>query len=206
MWLTVLVNSIVSQWETDTGFETEETVYSGLYSRDVNNYYAVKSSGGNPKGKYLNERLGVKVKGIFAELGSSRNSILSKNPTVLICSDAVSTYLATKKPVKDTIMECQQLYRFGFVRTVKGGAVKVWDDGRIEYLGKAIRWYYAKGEKGNLIYAKSGNKVPRSDGAKPLMNLDIPFPDDIDYDWYIAEAEKILHQIGHPAYSHINDE
>lgn len=201
-----LVNSIVSQWEKDTGFETEETVYSGLYSRDVNNYYAVKRSGGNPKGKYLNERLGVKVKGIFAELGSSRNSILSKNPTVLVCSDAVSTYLATGKPVKNTILECKELCRFGFVRTVKGGAVKVWEDGRIEYLGKAIRWYYAKGETGNLIYAKSGNKVPRSDGAKPLMDLEIPFPNDIDYDWYIREAEKILHQIGHPNYLHIIEE
>jgi hypothetical protein len=78
------------------------------------------------------------------------------------------------------------------VRTfVKGGAVK---DG--EYLGKAIRWYYAQGMEGEIVYAKSGNKVPRSDGAKPLMVLPEAFPNDVDFGWYIREAEEMLNEIG----------
>jgi len=65
------------------------------------------------------------------------------------------------------------------------------------YLGKLIRWYYATGEQGQIIYAKTGNKVPRTDGAKPCMNLPFEFPNDINYDWYIEECYKILEEIGH---------
>ncbi|XSC42720.1 hypothetical protein ACF1BQ_031270 [Bradyrhizobium sp. RDT10] len=34
--------AVIAKWERLTGFETEETEYSALYSRDVNNYIAVK--------------------------------------------------------------------------------------------------------------------------------------------------------------------
>jgi hypothetical protein len=78
------------------------------------------------------------------------------------------------------------------VRKVKGGAVK---DG--VYLGASIRWYYATGQTGEMVYAQSGNKVPRSDGAKPLMDLPTELPADIDYDWYIQEAQKILKEIAY---------
>ena len=74
---------------------------------------------------------------------------------------------------------------------VKGGAVKNGED-----LGKAIRWYFAVGEKGHIVYAKSGNMVPRSIGAKPCMELPAEFPLDINYEWYEAEANKIFKQVG----------
>ncbi len=66
---------------------------------------------------------------------------------------------------------------------------------RTEYLGKAIRWYYAKGETGEIVYANSGNKVPKSDGAIPLMDMGKEKPQDLDHEWYIQEAENILKQI-----------
>lgn len=186
------MDAIVRQWEYDTGFETEATYYKALFSRDVNNYFAVKADGGKPSARFLDDRLGIKVKGIYAERGSSRNSILSKNPTVQVCSDAVLHLLATGVPIEQTIRECRDICRFAMVRTVRGGAVK-----NGEYLGKAIRWYYAAGEEGEIVYAKSGNLVPRSIGAKPLMQLPEEFPADINYEWYEAEARKILVQIGH---------
>ena len=34
------LNAVISKWETDTGFETEETRYTAIFSRDVNNYFA----------------------------------------------------------------------------------------------------------------------------------------------------------------------
>lgn len=61
------------------------------------------------------------------------------------------------------------------------------------YLGKVVRWYYAKDETGTIDYILSGNKVPKSDGAKPLMDLPESLPDDIDYDWYINEAVSLLY-------------
>jgi len=187
------VDLIFKQWRKDTQFETEEVSYSAVYSRDVNNYIAVKYNGENPKGKYLDERLGCKAKGAFCERGSSGNSVLSKNPTNLICTDAVLSLLAKGEAIEDTIRSSKDIRRFVSVRTVNnGGAVK---DGI--HLGKAIRWYYANDVEGEIVYADSGNKVPRSDGAKHLMELPAEFPSDINYDWYIKEANSILTKIGY---------
>jgi hypothetical protein len=174
------MNAIVAQWEKDTGFETEENRYRALYSRDVNNYFAVKMDGK------------CKVKGVYSEKGSNKNTVLSKNPMVQVCSDAVQKLLTTGIPIAETISACKDIRRFVSVRTVRGGAVK---DG--EYLGKAIRWYYATGVDGEIVYAKSGNKVPRSEGAKPLMQLPVELPSDIDYSWYEKEANKYLVEIGY---------
>ncbi len=69
------------------------------------------------------------------------------------------------------------------------------------YLGKVIRWYYAVGETGALHYRVTNdkgnrNKVPSSDGARPLMDLPDEMPSGIDYERYIREANDILKDIG----------
>ncbi|MDE5458240.1 hypothetical protein GWE18_36630 [Bradyrhizobium sp. CSA112] len=66
-----------------------------------------------------------------------------------------------------------------------------------KYLGKVIRWYYSTDASGSINYKLNGNKVARSDGAKPLMELPDALPNDVDYDWYIREAESILIDIGY---------
>lgn len=185
------LNRIIKLWEQQTGFETEETRYKGIYSRDVNNYLAVKEKA-DPKGRLLSDRLGCKVKGIYSEVGSAQNSVLSKNPETLICSDAVQSLLCANIPIADTIRNCADIRRFVAVRTVKGGAEK---DG--QYLGKAIRWYYAKAQTGEINYCDSGNKVPKTGGAKPLMVLPESLPSDIDFDYYIREANEMLADIGY---------
>ncbi len=172
--------TIIRQWERDADFETEETLYKGIFARDVNNYFAVKPD---------NE---VKTKGVYAERGSAGNSVLSKNPTALICSDAVKAFLTTGVPISKTIRESGDVRRFVSVRHVKGGAVK---DG--EYLGGSIRLYYANDAGGEIIYALNGNKVPRSDNAKPLMTLPDEFPRDVNYEWYETEAYRMLKDIGY---------
>jgi hypothetical protein len=75
------------------------------------------------------------------------------------------------------------------IRKVTGGAV--FDD---EVIGKAIRWYYAKGRHGSIHYKKNGNRVPSSEGAVPMMALG-DLPADIDYDWYITRANEMLVEI-----------
>ena len=40
-----------------------------------------------------------------------------------------------------------------------------------------------------IHYAKNNNKVPKSDGAKPVMNYPDKLPSDIDYQFYIQEAK-----------------
>ena len=234
-----LLETRINQWEAITGFEMESTLYDAVYSRDVNNYIAVK-----PDGK-------VKLKGAYANpWGDEKNPAgwLQKNPTGTICIEAVVDYLRDKKSLESTIRGCQRLDKFLFVRTVKGGGVKVGDRlppphsskeelvlkaGWIphcgmwrrdydklgletvtldyayavakhnisailqsEYIGKTVRWYYAKDTDGCIVYAENGNKVPKSDGAKPCLDLPDVFPSDVDYNWYINEAKSILKDIG----------
>ena len=64
-----------------------------------------------------------------------------------------------------------------------------------KYLGKVVRWYYSK--KGSTIHYKlNGNKVPKSEGAMPMMTLQTNLPDDLDYKWYIDEAYSVLKDLG----------
>jgi hypothetical protein len=177
-------DAIVRGWEAATGFETEATRYAALYSRDVNNYIAVKDEGS------------CKAKGTYSERGSALNSALSKNPEALICSDAVQAFLSKGTPIEETIFNCKDIRRFVVVRNVRGGGHK---DGY--YLGKVVRWYYAEEVTGIIQYVGSGNKVSNSEGGKPLMELPDLFPNDIKYSWYVDKATSILYDIGYYAKS-----
>lgn len=170
---------ILSYWEKQTSLETEETEYKALYSRDVNNYIAVKMDSK------------TKAKGVYSELGSALNSRLSKNPTNFVCIDAAIAKIIYDTPVMETITACQNIERFVTVRVVKGGAQK---NGK--YLGKVIRWYYARGTTGTISYCTNGYTVSLSDGAKPLMTLPDSFPADVDTKRYADLANDILADVG----------
>lgn len=184
-----LMRAIIKQWEIDTGFETEETQYRAYYGRDVNNYIAIGSNGKiKSKGAYSNP---------WAHMDDSKNSVMRmhKNPVTTVVLDAVEQLLLKGTPIENTIRPCTDITRFVVLRTVTGGAVK---DG--EYLGKTIRWYYSTERKEGeniIVVAKTGNKVPRSEGAKPLMVLPATLPVDIDYNWYEEEARRVLTEIGY---------
>ena len=162
-------------WMLTTSFELERSDYRAIHSRDVNNYMAVK-----PDGK-------VKRKGVYAE------PVLSKNPDFTIVTDAVATFLSKGTPVEDTIRGSTDVKGFVTVRQVTGGGV--W---RGEYLGKAVRFYYSNtvGPDECISYAKNSNKVPRSDGAKPMMELPDTLPGDVDYVRYIEMAQDALKDMG----------
>ncbi|MGH9928620.1 MAG: hypothetical protein ACREA9_05235 [Pyrinomonadaceae bacterium] len=233
------LNSVVKAWEKRTGFETEESRYSAVFSRDVNNYVAMLEKPKVKKGKTIY----CKTKGAYADPG------LTKNPTNQICVEAVIDYLVHGKEIDDTIRECTDIRRFVSIRKVDGGASKVYDycppahaskeellkvsgylqvegddnwrrkESTSDYavvsleqayqtavrmypekgelvIGKSIRWYYSTSTRTAIHYVKTGNLVPRTEGAMPLMELPDDFPSDVDYDWYIREAQEILKDIG----------
>lgn len=247
-------DAIVQEWERRTAFPTEETRYMALYSRDVNNYIAVKQKETKVGGKvvWIEEADGVKCKGAYANPWASKKNLaerLHKNPTTTICVEAVQDFLTKGKSIEETISASRDVTKFVTVRAVSGGAAKVWErlpppahetqeellrlagfseinedawvlagetertarygkdayklavdmlsaPGRTDYLGKTIRWYYGQDIKGELVYVKTGNKVPRSDGAVPLMEIPAQFPPNVDLNWYVQEANSILVAIG----------
>lgn len=170
-----IVNEVCFEWMIDTSFDLERSDYKALYSRDVNNYIAVKRDGS------------TKRKGVFSEPG------LMKNPEFTIVSEAVAAYLANAKPIEETVRSCRDLTKFVAIRRVDGGGV--WRD---QYLGKAVRFYYSTdvGKDEHIAYAKNKNKVPRSDGARPAMTLGFAFPPDVHHDRYISLAKEALKGIG----------
>lgn len=176
------LQAVIKQWEQLTGFTTEEGRYRGVYSRDVNNYVALPA----------NTEKAPKVKGTFAERGSAGDSVLSKNPENLICNDALLAMLDKGIPIEQTIRQCMDVRRFVTVRNVTGGAVKSG-----VRLGKVIRWYYSTEMRGNIVRAVSGDKVPNSDRARPLMQLPVELPIDIDFQRYIDIANEMLIDVGY---------
>lgn len=101
------VREHIADWQNATGFEMEETHYKAIYSRDVNNYLALKAEGG------------VKGKGAYASVS------IAKNPQNAICVDAVKAFLEYGTPIGQTIIACRDIRKFLTVRTVKGGAIKI---------------------------------------------------------------------------------
>ena len=211
-WMEDQYKEVLDWWQKTTGFNMEFTDYSGVYSRDVNSYIAVGTNGE------------VKTKGAYS-MGA-----MSNNPQTEICIEAAINHITGKKSIIGTIKECNDIRKYITLRTVNGGAIwpcewfgeyaheteKVTDG---EYLGKAIRWYYAKDVTWAIHYVKptkSGthNKVPKTVGAPPIMEFtDTPeskiikdkdgkpvnpymMPKDIDHSWYMRRAWEILEEIG----------
>lgn len=199
------MRAIVKRWERDSSFETEEAEYQALFAASVNNYIALKKGGG------------AKRKGHYAKSGLEEK----KNPTMDICAEAVVEFLEKGTPISKTIRACKDIRKFVTVRTVDGGAIygvreveyerrgkrgqllkpgTRFDPSEAKYLGKAVRFYLSTDSLGALHYKNSLNRVPKSAGAKPLMQFEVnaagdpPFvmPNDVDYAAYVREARQIL--------------
>lgn len=175
-------DEVIAGWEHDTAFATEATFYRSIHIRDVNNYIAIKDDG-----KF-------KLKGAFAmeDLCPSAMVGLAKNPANEVCIEAAALFLRDGVPVETTVRNCTDIRRFVTIRQVNGGAI----DQAGNYLGKAVRWYYAKGVAGPLRYKVNNYTVARSEGARPCMDLPDTLPSDVDHDWYIREAQSLLADVG----------
>ena len=171
---------IIRKWEKLTGYTMENDEYISLHARDVNNYIA----------KYDGY---VKSKGVYKDLDDQ--PILKKSPQYPICFKAVRDYLEYDKPIKETIDECKDVSQFTSSRVVRGGAT--WNG---EKIGKTVRWYHNNSGLA-MHYVKPNttgnhNKVPLTDNCRPMMDLPKKIPKDLDLEWYIAYAHRMLKELG----------
>lgn len=175
-------NTVVLDWEWDTGLSTEETEYRALYSRDVNNYLAVLKDVNGKTGK-----IDHKGKGVFTYPG------LRKDPQHWVCYEAVIEFLKNNVPLSETIYNCNRIEDFVQVRAAGDGGGTY--DGK--YLGTMVRWYMSTESLGPIILRNSGKQVAGTDGCKPCMRLPDGIPDDLDREWYLREAHAILDDLGY---------
>ena len=128
-------DELIKQWERETGLEMETGEYRAIYSRDINNYFAIKNYTVGCGGTwgicdgicgdgdcYHGE---VKRKGEYSKAGL----IEKKNPDVEICSDAVADFLSKGTPILCTLAASRDIRKFVTVQRVSGGAVKLWGEG-----------------------------------------------------------------------------
>lgn len=184
---TELLNSIIKQWEIDCNFKTEDTYYHAIYSANVNNYIAVKSD------ENCQVIKGAKRKGSFADhwINDKSNFALKSTPDFLVCRNAVVDFLTKNIPLEQSIKNCTDIRQFLSVRAVRGGGMF-----RGVPFGRIARFYISTESCDYLQYAKNGNKVAKSDKAELLLDLPNEFPSDLDYNFYIDYADKLLYDIG----------
>lgn len=166
---------IAAEWQTRTGLELEATGYRSVFSRDVNNYLAVKLDGG------------TKGKGVFA------TPSLSKNPAFPIVQRAAIKQLTDECDTTSAVTDCRDIRAFVALRKCTGGAIY-----RDDEVGSTIRWYHSL--KGSPILARrDASCVP--DAGKAMLANELPesFPTDIDYDEYIARANDLVTSVGYNA-------
>lgn len=182
------LKEITDWWEKLTGFDLEFAEYSAIYNLSVNAYFALKPDGSvKRKGPLSNP---------WKEGDEDLRAQMMKNPNMTICSDAALAWIKDGIDPADTIRNCQDIRGFVTVVNVRGGGK--W---REEAIGKVVRYAWCVG--GEPIYyvephPTTGNfkKVSKTDGCRPLMNLPEEFPEDIDFERYIAESWDILRAVG----------
>jgi hypothetical protein len=190
------LQDIIEWWENVTSFNMEFAEYKAIYSQSVNSYIAIKPDGSfKRKGKLANHwRPELPWGGENTDYDPNREA-LKKAPSMTICADAVLGRILHGISPRDTITECKDIREFVTIVAANAGAT--W---RGNFIGKMVRYYWSTdGEE--IVKAKpnsTGNydKVPKTDGARECMRLPDEFPDDIDYEKYIAEAEQILKDVG----------
>ena len=165
-------------WCQQYGFELDVDVFSAIYARDVNNYFALDVKGV------------IKKKGFFAEL-STRKVRGESNPMATICNDAVIMKCIDNLPIERSIHDCNDITKFLFVQNIRRPGAK-WRD---IPLGRTVRFIWStEGER--ILRVSNDYKVPRSDGAVPYQELPNTFPEDIDYGKYVAYAKDIHKSVG----------
>lgn len=211
-----LRDAIIGWWEQTTGLVTEAKEYRLLASRDVNSYVAIGLDGeAKCKGAFAPPEPGpsgwpnptgqISVDAAIAWLRDGT----PLTETVRACTD-IRQFLHVRKVTGGgsycplgmlSTKTTQKAMRERVGNLPKDDLLLVWgvevafEVARRQYLGKTVRWYYGKGAPGCIVTPK-GHLVGRTEGAVPLMQLGGPFPADVDYDWYIAEARDMLVNMG----------
>lgn len=178
-------SKICKAWEQTVKLELEYVDYSKMYIKNVNNYIAVYTNGK------------VKRKGLFQYEGLGHH----QNQGGLIIAEAVEQSMVNNVDIRDYIKNCSDMYKF-LLRTKVPRSSRLmleFEDGTSNQLQNVCR-YYVSSKGGKLIKVMpplEGETEDRRMGietewsVKACNNIK-DFRWDIDYEYYISEAEKLV--------------
>lgn len=182
------IEEIVQWWQDTTHLVLEADYFEAMYQFAINDYIAVKSGYSETKNPKL-----IKKKGLFIDEVS-----LGKGMNALIIPEAINKCLVDNIPVEQTIRNCKNIHKFITYQ-------KVSKDYCVEYNGKLIQrinrfyfsldapWLYkckvdSNGNRSKYIKLNSQTGVRICN----VIDSNFEFPTDINYSYYIKEAQKIV--------------
>lgn len=200
-----------------TGFEYEETPYKAAAIKDINNYIAIKTNG-KVKRKGLYAETGLmknptmevctKMAIDYLKSGVPPQAAIRKytDPKDYVAIRAVKgggIQYERMELVDDWIEVAPGEWKrrakiddgkATVKRKSKPPAAEVGAGGKP--FGRIARWYMTTESLPPICYIGSGNRVPKTEGARVCMTLPETLPPDLDKDWYINETMSILADLG----------
>lgn len=185
-----ILNEILHQWEIETKLTLETDEFEAFYQYAINDYLGVLKGFSESRDYKL-----LKRKGLFIDEVS-----LGKGMQPVIIPKAITEYFINGIPIEETICNCKNLNDFITYQ-------KVSKDYKVEYNGKLIsriNRYYASTNGYYLFKCKVDcegrrtdyNHMLKASGVTIVNNLNNikEFPTNINYSYYIGEANKIITQ------------
>jgi hypothetical protein len=183
-------NEVCKQWQLDVGLELEFVDYAKMIIRDVNNYIALYTNGKvKRKGAYQYEGLGW-----------------HQNQSALVIPMAAEAKMLHGTDIRQFVEKhFSDGNIFDFMLRTKvprsSSLVLEYEDGRIEKQQNICRYYPCK-TGGKLIKLMPALEGKEDDGDRRLgidtawnvktCNNMQDFAGDIDFDYYVQEAEKLV--------------
>ena len=174
-------------WENLTRLELEEDRFERFYQFAINDYLGVIEGYKDSKNPKL-----LKKKGLFID-----SVILGKGMQPMIIPKAINANLADNIPVEETIRNCKDINEFITYQ-------KVDKKFAVQYMNKFITHinrYYVSTNGGYLYKCEvEGNKIVKFANMLTASGVTLcnditaikEFPKNINYKYYIKEANKIL--------------
>lgn len=191
---------LVKEWEELTKLEMEGDTYATMFIANVNNYVSITTSGKvKTKGAY--EIPDYKTKD-YTKIAFEKHGF-HKNHSAFIVPFAAVEYLIKGVPIENTIMSWKDPYDF-ILRTKvpRSSRLVLCYDDREEPQQNICR-YYPSTEGGSLVkimppLVEGGEErrlgIDTSYKVKTCNDI-LDFSWDLDYDYYITEAQKLIDAI-----------
>jgi hypothetical protein len=178
------VNRVSAEWESMTGLELESADYSTMAIRDVNNYIAQYTNGS------------VKRKGAY-----EYNVEWHQNASALVVQKVAEKVLLEGAPIRETVEGWPDVMDFMLrAKVPRSSYLSIEKDGQIQQLPNLTRYLVTRsgGRLFKWMPPLKGKNEWRKIGICSGWNVtphnripDKEWDYDIDYDYYIAEVEKL---------------
>lgn len=183
--------SVLKEWENITKLTLETEKFEAFYQYAINDYLGILEGYSKTKDSKL-----LKKKGLFID-----EVVLGKGMQPMIIPKAINNYFTNNIPVEETIKSSKNLNDFITYQ-------KVDKKFKVEYNNKLIQRinrYYCATNGYNLYKCKVNDAGVRYDYINMLKSSGVTicnnleemkqFPNNINYRYYINEANKIIHQL-----------